>query len=281
MKHTLSILAVSKREAHFMREWIEFHRLVGVEHFYIYDAVEDKVEETLAPYVREGIVTLVEERRHPCQWEVYGEFFANNRDTKWCAVLDLDEFIVPKTFDRLDVWLEENFDDSRIAGVGIGWHIFGSSGHERRQPGLLTENYTRCVDYPVDRHDRLLKSIVRPSRCVPEVGDPHFFTPRPGFVMVNPLSNPIQGSLHPWKYPTRDVQLNHYFAKSREDFEHKVNRGSADINHYDPERVRKMKDWDTCNLAGNNSEDHAIKRFLPELKRRVSEIEARYPVTYF
>ena len=39
-------------------EWIEFHRLVGVERFFLYDnGSTDDHREVLAPYVEEGIVT--------------------------------------------------------------------------------------------------------------------------------------------------------------------------------------------------------------------------------
>ena len=33
----LSICAVYRDEGPYLREWIEFHRLVGVERFYLYD----------------------------------------------------------------------------------------------------------------------------------------------------------------------------------------------------------------------------------------------------
>ena len=36
-KHQLSICAIFKNEAKFLKEWIEYHRLVGVDHFYLYD----------------------------------------------------------------------------------------------------------------------------------------------------------------------------------------------------------------------------------------------------
>ncbi|GMO23401.1 MAG: hypothetical protein Ta2B_02600 [Termitinemataceae bacterium] len=33
----LSIVAIVKNEASYIKEWIEYHRLVGVDRFYIYD----------------------------------------------------------------------------------------------------------------------------------------------------------------------------------------------------------------------------------------------------
>ncbi len=33
----MSLCAIFKDEADYLREWIEFHRIVGVEHFYLYN----------------------------------------------------------------------------------------------------------------------------------------------------------------------------------------------------------------------------------------------------
>jgi len=44
--HFLSICTIFKNEARYLREWIEFHRLVGVDHFYLY---ENRSEDDFAP----------------------------------------------------------------------------------------------------------------------------------------------------------------------------------------------------------------------------------------
>ena len=59
MKPYLSICAIYRDEAPYLREWIEFHRLVGVERFFLYNnGSEDDHLEVLAPYVEDGIVVL-------------------------------------------------------------------------------------------------------------------------------------------------------------------------------------------------------------------------------
>ena len=53
----LSICAIYRNEGEYLREWIEFHRLVGVERCYLYDNLStDSHREVLAPYVEQGIV---------------------------------------------------------------------------------------------------------------------------------------------------------------------------------------------------------------------------------
>ena len=47
--------------ASYMREWIEFHRLVGFERFFLYDnGSTDDHASVLRPYVEEGVVVVHE-----------------------------------------------------------------------------------------------------------------------------------------------------------------------------------------------------------------------------
>ncbi|ELV04510.1 glycosyltransferase family 92 protein [Brachyspira hampsonii] len=56
-KDYISILATVKNEAPYIKEWIEYHRIIGAERFYIYDNEStDNLKEVLEPYIKEGIV---------------------------------------------------------------------------------------------------------------------------------------------------------------------------------------------------------------------------------
>lgn len=52
MKIKLAICVIVKNEAPYMKEWIDYHRLVGVEKFYVYDNEStDSLLSVLAPYI--------------------------------------------------------------------------------------------------------------------------------------------------------------------------------------------------------------------------------------
>lgn len=58
-KHELAVCAIYRDEADYLAEWVEFHRLVGAERFFLYNNFsEDHHREVLAPYVEEGLVTV-------------------------------------------------------------------------------------------------------------------------------------------------------------------------------------------------------------------------------
>jgi hypothetical protein len=66
--HTFGLLAIFRGESSYFREWLEYHLLIGVEHFYLLsnDCEKDAYSSaTLASYVEAGVVTL--DRRYLCE----------------------------------------------------------------------------------------------------------------------------------------------------------------------------------------------------------------------
>ncbi|MDR0319707.1 MAG: glycosyltransferase family 92 protein [Rickettsiales bacterium] len=95
--HKLSILAIAKNEGPYFREWIEFHKMMGVEKFYIYDNEStDDTKEILAPYIKSGLVEYTWWPGIKQQTKAYKDAIAKYKfDTQWLAIIDLDEFLVP------------------------------------------------------------------------------------------------------------------------------------------------------------------------------------------
>lgn len=55
--HYLAVCAIAKDEGPYFKEWIEYHRLVGVGKFYIYDNEStDDTKKILEPYIASGLV---------------------------------------------------------------------------------------------------------------------------------------------------------------------------------------------------------------------------------
>ena len=60
-KYQLAICSIFQNEAGYLKEWIEFHRLLGVEHFYLFNNLStDNFHSVLAPYVKNKVITLIE-----------------------------------------------------------------------------------------------------------------------------------------------------------------------------------------------------------------------------
>jgi len=267
----LAICAVYRDEGPYLREWIEFHRLVGVERFYLYNNLStDDHRDILAPYVAEGVVAVTDWPVRPAQIQCYDQCLKDYRDeARWIAFIDLDEFLFSPTGEPVAEILRE-FE--RWPGVGANWAVFGSCGHSTKPPGLVIESYTRRTGDPgINRH---IKSIVDPTR-VRSFCMPHFFMYTDGGA-VDENKGEITG---PPYALTDDVSLsrlrvNHYATKSEEEFRRKLERGPADST------VPKSELMSEANIARrlrkfDEVTDEAILRYVPALREALT---ARRPV---
>ena len=98
----LTLCAIAKNEGRYLKEWIEYHKMLGVEKFFIYDnESSDNTREILQPYIDSN---LVEYRYFPgkkMQLKAYANCVKKHKHhTRYMGFLDIDEFIVlinPKT----------------------------------------------------------------------------------------------------------------------------------------------------------------------------------------
>ena len=171
MTSYLSICAVYRDEAPYLREWVEFHRLVGVERFFLYNNNSgDEHREVLAPYVEDGSVTIHDWPQWPAQIQAYDDCLKRHRERLQVdAFIDLDEFLFSPEGTPLPEILRE-FEE--FPGVGVNWarvRIVGAPDHAARaRARVIRAAHGR---FGINRH---IKSIVNPARvrafCLP-----HFF----------------------------------------------------------------------------------------------------------
>jgi hypothetical protein len=244
----LCIGAIYQNEAPYLREWVEFHRLVGVERFFLYDHEStDNHREVLAPYVDDGTVLIHDWPVQPGQKEAYDHCIAKHgHESRWIAFIDVDEFLFSPNGEAVPDVLR---DYDELSGVGVPWAIFGTSGHKTRPPGLVIESYTLRTTRP--RKSRHFKSIVDPTRAARALG-PHAFAykdalyePVPRFAMFDRL------------------RINHYWTKSEEELQQKLERVRADTGDaYAASAERAL----TLTSSDHSVFDDAILRYLPALR---------------
>ena len=127
----------------YLIEWIEFHRLVGVERFFLYNNGDRGPQrELLAPYVEEGLVELHEWPVFPAPQMPAFQHTVDNHgdDSRWIAFIDTDEFLFSPTGRSLPEVLAGY---EQHPGVGVCRAFFGPSGQTATPPGLVVESYLR------------------------------------------------------------------------------------------------------------------------------------------
>ena len=95
-KDYLSVVAIVKNEALYIEEWIEYHKLLGITRFYIYDNEStDGLKRVLNKYICNGEVIYKSYPGKTMQCFAYNDVINQYKyKTKYMAFIDIDEFIV-------------------------------------------------------------------------------------------------------------------------------------------------------------------------------------------
>lgn len=222
-RYYLAVCAIAKNEGAYFKEWIEWHRSMGVEKFYIYDNEStDGTRQVLEPYIASG---LVEYRYFPgyhCQLAAYDDCLEKYRfEVRWLAIIDLDEFIVPIKDYAIPTFLQR-FEKFPV--VEVNWLIYGSSGAKKKEEGAVMERF-KCHSLPEHPLNRHVKSIVNPRRVFSVIGCHE--VARISGSSVDSHGNLIKRNFRD-REPQQDViRINHYAVKSYEEFKTKQSRGRA------------------------------------------------------
>ena len=257
----LSIGAIFKNEKPYLKEWIEYHLMIGVQRFYLYDNESiDNPMEILTPYIEKGIVIYKKIINSAMQIPVYNDIiYKVQNETKWLALIDLDEFIVPKESKDLKNFLKEY---EKFPGLGINWINFDSNGFKSKPNGLVIENYTRVYFDDNNPENLHIKTILQPSK-VETCNNPHYAFYKNFQLAVNENFKPIIGPFT-IKNSVKKIQINHYCSKSFEEYMKKLERG-----HGDKENATYKFSESSVNFE-NTKNEYSIYKYLRELKTRLT-----------
>ncbi len=271
-QYELSVCMIFRDEAPYLKEWIEFHRLVGVEHFYLCNhSSKDHYREVLEPYISEGIVELKEfieddpDKRHHGFFRLlqrghFSDIIEKSRGiSKWVAFIDSDEFLVPVHHDSLVELLK---DYEEFGGVCPNWHVFGTSNIDVLTPErLMIEQLICCSSAELNSH---IKSIVQPDRVI-TYPHPHIAKYKDGFFQVNTDKEKFLG---PHNIPVLfdKLKINHYYTRDNSYF----------WNVKVPRQIQLRGQAETIIKQYplfNETEDFTIQRFVPKLRERMNYTE--------
>ena len=247
----IAIVAILRDELPFLDEWLAYHRLLGVDHFFLYDDDPALPLPNFTQPHRDYVTVIPWYNRH-------GDFPGINRQTKaylhalpalrgrfrWVAFLDVDEFILLRRHDTISVFLA---DFEPFHAVTLCWHVFGHNGFFDDPPGLITSNLTRRMAIPGTRY----KTINRPEAIV-DIQSAHQCVLIPGAWRVDPNQQTFREEVYPGK---SDVAcINHYFCRSFQHWMRRPTRGSVidDVQgRYPDSRWRHDRDY-ACAASWNS-----------------------------
>ncbi len=272
----LAVAAIFKNEKPYIIEWLAFHRIVGVDYFFIADNIsDDGSTELLQRLDALGLIKRIafptENGKRP-QIPAYNQILKDyGSQTDWLAFIDADEFLVPTSDVSLKDVLKPLLKAHEVGAVGINWAVFGSSGLQESSDELVLKRFRNKAKQ--SRHvNKHIKSIVKTSSCK-QMLNPHkailskgayFSAAGKGLEFDEKKQDGLSKDTD-WE----KLVVNHYVIKSYEEFKKKKQpRGRATTSKMRDEKFFKNHDI-------NDEYCHQIERFLPELVEEIAYIKRR------
>lgn len=273
----VAIASLFQNEASFLREWIEFHQMIGVSHFYLYNNLsQDDYWSVLESYVKDGTVELFDvpfdtsvfndgaHTHNQVQTACYNHALKKAKDRfKWLALIDSDEFIVPIEDMNLPELLYQY--DGAVAVV-VYWQMYGTSRVKDLLPDeLMIEKL--LYKYPAQNaNNHFYKMIVKPeyNQCK----DPHWCKIKEGYFGVFPNGERFSRQYSPGALPIQELRINHYTNRTISFYEQVKKPRRADWG-YHPSPDQEFKEL----LLSNSTYDPVMLRYVPELRQRMFGME--------
>ncbi len=272
-RHGIGIGLIVKGEQAHIGEWARFHRAVGVRRFVVYDGAPgdgttDILRQILPPESLSVVPWAQSLRDVRLDREIHNQVLAYahaasnfGADLRWMAFIDVDEFLIP----RRGASLTEALESLDAPQVSLPWHMFGHNGHGTPPPGGILPNYTRRARNPMSdvRGVRAFKMLVDPCRLT--ALRVHSAETGPGDATWNDggrkarLAERNKADF----YSTERVQLNHYYARSRQELDAKIARG-PNLRGKAVEYERKVRRT-VANIEADEVEDLYAADFARQL----------------
>lgn len=270
-KYDVVIGTIFQNDAPYLREWIEYHKLLGVQHFYLYNNNStDNYREVLNEYVKKGVVDLIDWPSKDNSWYNFSFFVqpkafedAIRRSkgvSQWIALIDTDEFILPVKENKIIKCLDLHFKN--CVGVYISWQVFGTSGvSSLKKNELMIEKLVKKAP-KMHYRNKFAKTIVRPEFAI-GCDNPHFVLYKQGYRHVH--GNGYGGG--PANIFVDKIRINHYCCRD-ENFLYniKIPRYQR-FNRTPYEYVRKS--YEEMAQDCNQVYDDLILRFVPALRKNM------------
>lgn len=269
-----AICMIVKNERPYLVEWLAWHRLMGVQHFYVYDNDSDDGTSALLELLDDlGLLKRIHFPRppsgRPLQLDAYRDCinrFGHRHD--FVGFIDADELVVPKAAPSIPALLAKVPADH--SALALHWKCFGSSGHTETSDLPMVERFVQAARSK-NINNNWVKSFVRPQYL--EEVRVHGMHMTAGHYQVDAALKQPAPCIGVWPPPPakhKFGQVNHYSVKSKEEFQAKCARGRSAFT-MDDDHQSMPKYWTRFDL--NEARDECALQHLAGLKSEMQRIE--------
>jgi hypothetical protein len=266
----LTLVSAFRNEGKYIKEWLCYYHLIGIEHFiiFLHQNTDDSLEIINSLNFKNKIQIISIEKENDI-----GVNFQNNilkqaielSSTEWIAYFDIDEFLYLNNHIDINQFLIEY---SNIGGIAIYQNIFGSCGHIKSPEGLVIDNYLYRNNNDVYMDKKTTFFFRNPVDLFAEV---KFILNRKTVSYIRTIHEIVcskkiiteDGSLFQKQKLRRvmnNICINHYFTKSKEDWDFKTGRQRISGSNKYP------KDFFTYFEKQSYLDDNIQKKYSEKIK---------------
>ena len=248
-KYFLCCCMTMKNEGKFLNEWLDHYINEGVEHFYLIDnGSTDNTPEIIKQY--DNITLFKDSRQYgPNQEGIYCENLTPIiKESKWCIIVDADELITGQNGYTIKTYLEKIPDS--VGTIYVIWKMFMNKTNKvDKMKDIKTRfNYDYLNDSTMYNNGHFWKHL----QYFLMFGKSIFRTQNINKLRVHKtvsIGNIIDNFNKPDTYfpdtlistcehineealKKADIVLNHYFIKTRKEYEHRVKKSKEKDSWY-------------------------------------------------
>jgi hypothetical protein len=219
----VSIVSVFWNESKYLKEWIEFHSLIGVDKFYLVnnDSTDDYLS-VLKPYIESGKVILtnmsIDITKNPngmtneillvSSWLNEMNNIVKKSNDDWVIHVSTDEFIYPIKEDNIKNVLK-TFPEN-VGEISVNWVLFGNNGVELKENELLIDKI-RKSSRDNEVFNLHVKPIFRP-KAIKNIPSVHHSNLNPNYIKVdsNKDKNNFKQPFETKQFVSDELMINHY-----------------------------------------------------------------------
>lgn len=229
----VAIMAIAKNESRYIKEWLDYHRNLGIDRFYIINN-DDPDENTMYDMLKDesdvvqfNVPGAEELKKVGKQEGVYNSLYQNvikkAEDVKWLAIIDIDEFLYFNGKSIKEFLSDSIFNDTDV--IHLNWRLYGDNGQIHYEDKPVQERFpNQCPLNVVYNSEEAKKGVLENMfiKSIIRVSD----KPTRIFIHTTMVQNGITRrgdgtvSISPWCEPLSDDNnyVKHYNTKSLEEY---------------------------------------------------------------
>lgn len=274
LKYKIALCLIFNNESRFLKEWLDYHLAIGVDHFYLYNNNStDDYMSVLHEYIKKDIVTLIQWPHNQAQMAAYKNCYEKFRtECNWISFIDADEFICLKEKWNIIDWLK---GFSKYPAINIQWLVFGTGGHLKHD---FSKNVLEQYFCSWDHFFIHGKCIINTRYDIANYDTPflhhhtYMYYKILGFKFILPAVNQFGfictygvnlggGFRKTDKLKNASIQINHYYSKSWDIYYEKMHKADVYFDKNPKGAMRFFRNESRCITT-----NYTITRFLIKMK---------------